>query len=455
MNTRHLRRALPFLIALIAACALLLPIAPSGAPPRVQAAIAFVRDIGTNANTAQDTSISVTVPAGPSVPAGNTVIVSFVLDGNPVPSPTCSDSKGNLYSVDVERQNTDELNFRTLICSANITTPLVPGDTITVSYPLPAFAARKAISVSEFSGLAPTGRLDQTQSNTGFSPNMDSGTTAPTSQPDELLIGAFGVGEPPTGFTPGTGYTALSAAGATDLSILPEYRIVSATGAYSASGTMSMSQFPFWTGLIATYRMAATPPTPTPSPTNTPTQTPTATPTATGTATPTPTPAPVNTPTPAPVPSIGVSKTANPSTVPVGGTITFAIVVRNTGSSTLTGVTLTDAWTPGLTFVSVSPSQGTCSGTNPITCSLGDIPPAGSVTISVVTQAVQPGTVTNTTTASAAQAGVVASANVQVVVLPQVAPPDIPEAGTLLLFGSGLSSFAGYALWRLRRSRGV
>ena len=58
-----------------------------------------------------------------------------------------------------------------------------------------------------------------------------------------------------------------------------------------------------------------------------------------------------------------VNKTANRTSVPVGGTATFTISVVNKGPSQATGVALKDVLPAGATYVSASPSQGTYSNT--------------------------------------------------------------------------------------------
>ena len=47
------------------------------------------------------------------------------------------------------------------------------------------------------------------------------------------------------------------------------------------------------------------------------------------------------------------------------------------------------------TLVSVTPSQGTCSGNPTVDCNLGALAPGGSATITIVVTANQPGTITD------------------------------------------------------------
>jgi hypothetical protein len=221
-------------------------------------AIAFVKNIGTNQIKGTGTSISVTVPAA-GVKAGNSIIVTFAMDSY-TGSVSVSDSKGNTYTLDADVGATGAADkVRTLIFSAHNVAALESGDTITVTHPSPIDWARRAVSANEFSGLWMTSALDKTSTGEGTSTMPSSGSTTTTSQADELLIGAIGV-EGPLGdsFTVGSGYTALARDGTSgevefsNITINAEYRIVSATGAYAADGTITDRD---WAAAIATYKM--------------------------------------------------------------------------------------------------------------------------------------------------------------------------------------------------------
>ena len=62
----------------------------------------------------------------------------------------------------------------------------------------------------------------------------------------------------------------------------------------------------------------------------------------------------------------------------LGEVVTWTVLVTNNGPLTATGVTITDEAAAVATFVSLQVSQGSCTRT---TCSLGTIPPGGSVRI--------------------------------------------------------------------------
>ena len=87
---------------------------------------------------------------------------------------------------------------------------------------------------TEWSGIAPTGRVDKTATNMGNTAALSSGTTAATTQADELVVGSFADGANET-FTAGAGFTAcptqlISNLGSTYRTQWQEYRTVSAIG---------------------------------------------------------------------------------------------------------------------------------------------------------------------------------------------------------------------------------
>jgi hypothetical protein len=216
----------------------LFPFGPVSIPQPALAVISFVKNIGTNTIKSSGTSISVTVPAA-GVAAGNSIIVTFAMDPA-AGAVTCTDTAGNSYTTDADVTN--GTSVRSVICAAHNVSALVSGNTITVTHPT---ATARAMSANEFSGLAATATLDKTSTGTGQSTAPTTSATATTTQADELLIGAIGVEGPSTDtFTPGASYTGLTGAGTTgnpansNITIDPEFRIVSATGTFVANGTL-------------------------------------------------------------------------------------------------------------------------------------------------------------------------------------------------------------------------
>ncbi len=223
------------------------------------AAISFIKTINATSSTTTGTSLTITVPAL-GVAAGNRAIVTIALNPS-TGTVACGDTGGNSYAVDSNVANgSATTGVRTVILSAQVTTALVSGNTITCTHPS---VTARALSAHEFSGLATSATVDKVATATGNNTAPSSGATTTTVQASELLVGGIGVEGPTTEtFTAGASYTIIGRAGtsggtaANNITINPEYRIVSATGAFSASGTLSASRR--WATPIVTYKAAAT-----------------------------------------------------------------------------------------------------------------------------------------------------------------------------------------------------
>jgi uncharacterized repeat protein (TIGR01451 family) len=92
-----------------------------------------------------------------------------------------------------------------------------------------------------------------------------------------------------------------------------------------------------------------------------------------------------------------------PDTVARGDQITWNLSVGNLSFTQATGVVLTDALPGGTSFVSATASQGTCSGSATVSCSLGKLSIGGFAAVTIVATANVAGTVTNTATVLGAQ----------------------------------------------------
>lgn len=124
--------------------------------------------------------------------------------------------------------------------------------------------------------------------------------------------------------------------------------------------------------------------------------------------------------TAAPVASLSITKTVDQPTVTAGGQVRFEVIVNNDlGPSDANGVTLSDVLPTGLAIISASPSRGTCTVAGTVTCALGTLVAGiagvlagGSATIEIVADVspdAQVGILTNTATASAADAPAIAA----------------------------------------------
>ncbi len=148
---------------------------------------------------------------------------------------------------------------------------------------------------------------------------------------------------------------------------------------------------------------------------------------------------------------LSITKTPQPGPYGTGSALTYTIVVTNAGPGSAASVSVTDTIPPGTTFVSATPTQGSCSGTTTVTCSLGTIANAGSATISLtVTLPAVAGPVSNTasvTTASSDPNPANNSATSNITVVPGA---NIPATSSMVLLLLAIAlAVAGFIALRL------
>ncbi|MBI5386751.1 MAG: DUF11 domain-containing protein [Verrucomicrobia bacterium] len=119
--------------------------------------------------------------------------------------------------------------------------------------------------------------------------------------------------------------------------------------------------------------------------------------------------------------SISISAAPDPATM--GGQLTYAILVTNTGPADATGVTVTNFLPAGATLVSFAASQGACrSLDNSVVCDLGTLPGATAAQLTIVVSPAALGTITNTATVSRAELDFALLNNTAVAVTPVTLP---------------------------------
>jgi uncharacterized repeat protein (TIGR01451 family) len=82
---------------------------------------------------------------------------------------------------------------------------------------------------------------------------------------------------------------------------------------------------------------------------------------------------------------LSIAKGATRLTVHPGSNVTYGVVVSNQGPNPATGVEVTDTLPSGVTFVSATPTQGTCSqASGTVTCDVGALGVADEASIDIV-----------------------------------------------------------------------
>jgi uncharacterized repeat protein (TIGR01451 family) len=76
---------------------------------------------------------------------------------------------------------------------------------------------------------------------------------------------------------------------------------------------------------------------------------------------------------------LSISKTGAPDPATAGANLTYKLTVANAGPSTATAVKVTDTLPAGVSLISVTPSQGTCSFGATVICQLGSLTAGGAV----------------------------------------------------------------------------
>lgn len=126
-----------------------------------------------------------------------------------------------------------------------------------------------------------------------------------------------------------------------------------------------------------------------------------------------------------------LTKSAGNPTAFAGGTISYLLEIRNQGTTSATGVVVTDLVSSDVRMGAVIPSQGTCTATNLVTCNVGTILPGGVVRISIFGTIQVVGTVANSATVRAIEGEVetvnnASQATIQVVAGPVAGPDSDP-----------------------------
>ncbi len=150
---------------------------------------------------------------------------------------------------------------------------------------------------------------------------------------------------------------------------------------------------------------------------------------------------------------VSITKTG-PATMGAGGAnITYNLAVANAGPISATGVIVYDPLPAGTTFVSATPSQGTCSGTSTVVCSLGTMINGGSATVVIVVAGPNPASpLSNTATVVSTTPDPVTGNNSSTTTMGLAGTTQgVPSLSTWGLAGLALL-LAGFGVQFIRRS---
>ncbi len=197
-------------------------------------AFAFVKNVvQLNDSVALLRTLTATIPAGNTVTAPNLLVLTAEWTGAAANLLSVSDSKRNVWVVDVTGQQ-GGTSVGNAIAHCICSTPLLAGDTITIT--TEAGIAQHAFCVAEWSGGS--GLVDVkavTLANaSGVSPSTNPITTTAAG---DLVVASYGFGVATPVFTQGTGWTALTRVASGSRSIEWEYQIQAAAGAITGTCT--------------------------------------------------------------------------------------------------------------------------------------------------------------------------------------------------------------------------
>lgn len=131
---------------------------------------------------------------------------------------------------------------------------------------------------------------------------------------------------------------------------------------------------------------------------------------------------------------VAITKIASATAFTGGTNVTYTITVTNNGPGIALGTTVTDVVPAGATFVSATPSQGSCSGTTTVTCALGTLAASATATIPLVVTLPAAGPVSNTATVTMSASNV------------DTNPANNSSTSTVGVFGSDVPALSPLAL---------
>lgn len=218
-------------------------------------AIAFVQNTANGSESTSTGSYTVTASTTPTI--GNTLIAVISSDGNTASQTTSiADSKGNVWTKDLEVNNTGEVQ----IWRAPVTATGA-GIIFTIVYNA-ASSSNNSVVIQEFSNSVGALTKDQTATGTGTSISPTTAASSATTNANEVVIAGLAFKGATTTATAGSGYTnlALATPFVTGAGAVIESKVVSATGAQTGTFTLGASRA-YAAGLVTYFETGSVTPT--------------------------------------------------------------------------------------------------------------------------------------------------------------------------------------------------
>jgi uncharacterized repeat protein (TIGR01451 family) len=105
----------------------------------------------------------------------------------------------------------------------------------------------------------------------------------------------------------------------------------------------------------------------------------------------------------APDADLRLTMTDTPDPAAYLGSLLYRITVTNRGPSAATGVRVTDALPLGVSLRNANPSQGSCSGTSTVVCTIGSLTTDALATVTIDVTPISMGSIANIANVSASE----------------------------------------------------
>lgn len=224
-------------------------------------AIAFVQAVGNASSATSGNTLAVTVPAG-GVAVGDTLVLYVGFSGGTgLANATAADNHAgstNVYTNQAQVDDTSTTGCYSAIITCPVTTALVSGDVITVTYP--TNVTHRTLFIDEFSGVDTSSPIDTTGTgNAGASGTSTSSASVTTTNAADLIVGATVMVNTSTLIwfdtsSPGTWTSSQITSSSTGRRAVRSFQIVSATNTYTVSGSLSTAEL--WSCAVVALKAA-------------------------------------------------------------------------------------------------------------------------------------------------------------------------------------------------------